>query len=108
MLSADEIKRWTEQVLNPVLCGEFSLLVGKTDLPGGGLALLSADADKIKEYVFETSKLPEIRGASMILDELNWGEKPTVENDVPRNVAGVWQRYGLPDEARIYSGGGSY
>jgi hypothetical protein len=69
--------------------------------------LLSADTDKIKEYVFETSKLPEIRGASMILDELNWGEKPTVENGVPRNLAGVWEKYGLPVEAHIYSSGGS-
>jgi len=37
------------------------------------LALFSADTDRVKEYVFESAKLPEIRGASMLLDELNWG-----------------------------------
>ena len=33
--------------------------------------LVSFDTDRIKEYVFATSKLREIRGASAILDELN-------------------------------------
>ena len=33
--------------------------------------LVSFDTDRIKEYVFATSKLKEIRGASSILDELN-------------------------------------
>ncbi len=71
------------------------------------LALLSADADKIKDYVFESAKLPEIRGGSMILDELNWGEKPIVQGGIPRNISGVWQKHGLPERACIYAGGGS-
>ena len=33
--------------------------------------LVSFDTDRIKEYVFATGKLKEIRGASSILDELN-------------------------------------
>ena len=33
--------------------------------------LISFDTDRIKEYVFATGKLKEIRGASAILDELN-------------------------------------
>ena len=33
--------------------------------------LVSFDTDRIKEYVFATGKLKEIRGASAILDELN-------------------------------------
>jgi len=33
--------------------------------------LVSFDTDRIKEYIFATSKLKEIRGASAILDELN-------------------------------------
>ena len=36
-----------------------------------GRKLVSFDTDRIKEYVFATGKLKEIRGASAILDELN-------------------------------------
>ena len=36
-----------------------------------GKKLVSFDTDRIKEYVFATGKLKEIRGASAILDELN-------------------------------------
>lgn len=36
-----------------------------------GQKLVSFDTDRIKEYVFATDKLKEIRGASAILDELN-------------------------------------
>lgn len=78
----------------------------------GGLALLSADTDKIKEYVFETAKLPEIRGASMILDSLNRG-RPEDEGE---SIRRLFANRGLPvsqedDEAGhscvIYAGGGS-
>ena len=37
----------------------------------GRKVLVSFDTDRIKEYVFATGKLKEIRGASAILDELN-------------------------------------
>ena len=37
----------------------------------GRKLLVSFDTDRIKEYVFATGKLKEIRGASAILDELN-------------------------------------
>lgn len=37
----------------------------------GKKLLVSFDTDRIKEYVFATGKLKEIRGASAILDELN-------------------------------------
>lgn len=36
-----------------------------------GLALLSADTDQTQSFVFQSPRLPEIRGASMRLDELN-------------------------------------
>ena len=36
--------------------------------------LVSFDTDRIKEYVFATGRLKEIRGASAILDELNCGD----------------------------------
>jgi hypothetical protein len=35
------------------------------------LALLAADTDRTQDYVFESIKLPEIRGASRQLDDLN-------------------------------------
>ena len=37
----------------------------------GRKLLVSFDTDRIKEYIFATGKLKEIRGASAILDELN-------------------------------------
>jgi hypothetical protein len=66
----------------------------------GGLALLGADADKIKEYVFESAKLPEIRGASICLDGLNQGNPRSdyQQNDPrePSNIREVLKRRGLP------------
>jgi len=40
--------------------------------------LISFDTDRIKEYVFATGDLKEIRGASGILDELNRKETERV------------------------------
>lgn len=37
----------------------------------GKIAILSADTDKVKSYVYSSAKLPEMRGASSILDDLN-------------------------------------
>jgi len=42
----------------------------------GHRALLAADTDRTLDYVFESAKLPEIRGASTILDDLNREESP--------------------------------
>jgi len=39
-----------------------------------GHSLLAFDTDRIKDYVFATDTLREIRGASALLDELNRGE----------------------------------
>jgi hypothetical protein len=36
-----------------------------------GLSLIAFDTNAIKQYVFGTDKLREIRGASSILDNLN-------------------------------------
>jgi hypothetical protein len=36
-----------------------------------GKSLVAMDTDHIKQYVFATDKLKEIRGASSILDRLN-------------------------------------
>ena len=44
-------------------------------------ALLSADTDRTQEYVFESAKLPEIRGASRQLDDLNVQIGKMVKNE---------------------------
>jgi hypothetical protein len=78
--------------------------------------LFSADADKIKNYVFESAKLPEIRGASMVLDDLNWGYDETGARRAPRmaqrTIADLFIEKGLsldrwPDGHLVYAGGGS-
>lgn len=48
--------------------------------------LLLIDTDKIKEYVFASSKLKEIRGASMLLEYLNVYQTPkTIEAKLKEN-----------------------
>jgi hypothetical protein len=61
-----------------------------------GLSLVLGDVDRIKNYVFDTSKLPSIRGASEILNALNLEEIPKLFADH------------LAPECLIYAGGGSF
>lgn len=83
------------------------------------LALLSADVDQVKSYVFDSPRLPEIRGASLILEGLNTGfpnqgYNPT-SNRLPANMREALRRHGLPDGyitddepgCIVYAGGGS-
>jgi GGDEF domain-containing protein len=78
------------------------------------LALLSADTDRTQDYVFESSRLPEIRGGSLLLTELNEGQA-RVGGDRPANIRDVFQSLGVPDGhidddppgCIIYAGGGS-
>jgi hypothetical protein len=63
-------------------------------------ALLSADADRVQEYVLESAKLPEIRGGSFIQARLNDQEEQS------KPVRELIQA--LDDSANaIYTGGGS-
>jgi hypothetical protein len=59
-------------------------------------SLVAFDTDHIKEYVFGTDRLKEIRGASSLLDRLNRKEM--------ERVAGI---YRIEKEAIIYTNGGS-
>lgn len=78
------------------------------------LALLSADTDRTQDYVFESSRLPDIRGGSLLLTELNEGWA-RVAGGRPANIRGVFYSLGLPDGyidgdppgCIIYAGGGS-
>ncbi|WP_376790353.1 HD domain-containing protein [Thermoflexus sp.] len=81
---------------------EFRRLAGETlrleqELFGADkpVCLLLGDTDAIKSYVYETSVLPEIRGASEILQEL--------EESVRKLFTGK-----LAEEALIYCGGGGF
>ncbi|MBK9715775.1 MAG: hydrolase [Kouleothrix sp.] len=67
-------------------------------LPGGRdrLALVYGGATKIKGYVFEAPSLPEIRGASALLDRIN-----TI--DLPR----LWDDAGLRRDSIVYASGGN-
>ncbi len=107
----EKVQGWEQDVLAPIWNGEKPDANRIKQL--GGLALLSADTDKIKQYVFESARLPEIRGASMLLDELNRGWPG---NGTP-NIREIFAARGLPigrkdDKSApsciIYAGGGSF
>ena len=61
------------------------------------LSLISADTDRVKSYVFETARLPEVRGASAQLTTLN-------EKGIK---ALLWNNFRLPAECLLYAAGGS-
>lgn len=79
------------------------------------LALIAADVDRVQGYVFESARLPEMRGASLILDLLNvkdsddqnrWGNlringRPI--EGIPQILA---DEFNLPRETIIYASGG--
>jgi len=74
----------------PKKCGKDFLYLGSQ---GGVMKkwLVSLDTDKVKEFVFATGRLKEIRGASALLDRLN-------RITAPKELA---------DEQLIFTGGGS-
>ena len=86
-----DIERWREDVLRPLLDGEEPT-ANPDEL--GGLALLAADTDRTQDYVFESAKLPEVRGASRQLDDKN------------EQIADLVRGRFHPD-CVIYAGGGS-
>lgn len=49
------------------------------------IALVYGGATKIKQYVFEESKLPDIRGASGLLDRINLVDLPAFFNVIPKS-----------------------
>ena len=85
-------REWNDRVLQPILENR------PDDVPlHADVAILSADTDRTQEYVFESTRLPEIRGASMLLDELNRSRTPMV----------LETHFHLPADCIIYAGGGS-
>ena len=72
--------------------------MGVNENPDGELSVLSFDTDRIKKYVFATSKLKEIRGASALLDNLNCEKVPKIIRD---------RCSGQVEEPVVYAAGGS-
>lgn len=74
----DKRQEWRQDVLLPLLkqspdtkpSPELERLLER-DPTHMDLALLAADTDRTQDYVFESARLPEIRGASRHLDDLN-------------------------------------
>ncbi|MEH2138248.1 type III-B CRISPR-associated protein Cas10/Cmr2 [Nostoc sp.] len=79
------------------------------------IGLVYGGATKIKQYVFEASKLPDIRGASALLDRINLVDLPAFFGDGRRSLSiEQWLYRNFPDlrkalipELIIYSTGGS-
>ena len=95
----EEAQEWGRTTLDPIL--EFDRARDRIDailgLPhADNLALLSADTDQIKQYVFESPGLPEVRGASMLLTELN-----------TERVRQLFEEKQVPGDCIIYADGGS-
>lgn len=99
------LREWQQQVLLPAIRPEMPLPPDESPLPGGGLALFSADTDRTQQFVFQSSRLPEIRGASMRLDDLNRRGLPRVLAQHHLSVNPITH----PDKpgCLIYCGGGS-
>lgn len=79
------------------------------------IGLVYGGATKIKQYVFEAAKLPDIRGASALLDRINLVDLPAFFGDGQRSLSiEQWLDQNFPDlrkalipELIIYSTGGS-
>ncbi|OYE00524.1 type III-B CRISPR-associated protein Cas10/Cmr2 [Nostoc sp. 'Peltigera membranacea cyanobiont' 232] len=82
------------------------------------IGLVYGGATKIKQYVFEAAKLPDIRGASALLDRINLIDLPAFFGEygnVPKSISiSQWLKKHFPDleaalipELIIYSTGGN-
>ena len=84
--------------------------------PKGSIALVYGGATKIKGYVFESARLPEVRGASALLDRINildvpalWGET-SGDPEAQAREDRVRQEYKhlQSPECVVYAGGGNF
>jgi CRISPR-associated protein Cmr2 len=81
----------------------WALRPGSDERPPGDsslqVALISGGATKIKGYVFESARLPEIRGASALLDRINIQDVPLLWKKPPPEGVGCL-------DCIIYANGG--
>jgi CRISPR-associated protein Cmr2 len=59
------------------------------------IGLVYGRATKIKQYVFEAAKLPDIRGASSLLDQINLIDLPAFFNKDPQPEPQLRNRYNI-------------
>lgn len=70
------------------------------------IALVYGGATKIKEYVFEAARLPEVRGASGLLDWVNEVHLPALWQ-VQNSGSEAQRRQQLIEKGLVYAGGGN-
>jgi CRISPR-associated protein Cmr2 len=82
--------------------------------PDYKIGLVYGGATKIKQYVFETENLQDIRGASAILDQINLRDLPAFFNPNDKSPVNTWLKTHFPElkaalipELIIYSTGGN-
>lgn len=97
LLDEFELKKHDNDIIDPTQtplwqsCLEAGM--EKEDKP---FAILSFDTDKIKEYVFASPKLPEIRGGSKLIEEALNAE----------SIKKILENFQLPEKCIIYASGG--
>ncbi|MDV3347870.1 type III-B CRISPR-associated protein Cas10/Cmr2 [Leptothoe sp. LEGE 181152] len=123
----DEVRSYVEQVRQlaqistPKTLDELkNLTQEQSELWNSKIGLVYGGATKIKQYVFEAAKLPDIRGASALLDRINLFDLPaffgpiesenrsvSVEQWLDRSGNFPGLRDALIPELIIYSTGGN-
>ncbi len=100
---------WRDHVLRPLLSNRIPKSLHQDTRP---IVLLGSDVDKAQTYIFESSGLPDVRGASRLLSTIN-GEpdfrgSPTPNTTDIERIDQLLSDFGIdPDLDILYLGGGS-
>ncbi len=99
-------EQWVTEVLRPLLKPQPDVAEELLDTT---IVVFSADTDRTQSYVFESDKLPEIRGASRLLAALNRGDKWVSEDDPLwfSAIERIFEAHGIPSDCLLYAEGGS-
>lgn len=102
-------EQWHSQILKPLLAPKPSIPDDRLD---ARVVVFAADTDRTQAYVFESDKLPEIRGASRLLAALNRGDEWITQDDALRYwgtpaIQRIFERYDVPSDCLLYAEGGS-
>ncbi|MEA5539339.1 type III-B CRISPR-associated protein Cas10/Cmr2 [Limnoraphis robusta Tam1] len=107
--------RQLEDIKFPDTLADLKQLTEKySTLWNSKIGLIYGGATKIKQYVFEAAKLPDVRGASALLDRINLVDLPAFFGKGKSITISQWLSKNLPDleaalipELIIYSTGGN-
>jgi len=114
-LNPDNIEAALETITDKSAFASHPLVRSAAMLRAPRIALLLGGATKIKDYFLESARLPEIRGASTLLDRINLEDVPALFGDVERCADDgrreqIRQRAGVSMDAPeciIYANGGN-